>query len=105
MMALQSTSIDAYHAKTNQRQTQVDRLHDIVKQHPDGITDSQIAKVMGLARSQVAARRCGLRDKLDQEGSKFVLRKLGKVLDTKTNVNVNRWGLVLRDQKQTKLFD
>jgi len=101
---VERTSIDAYRLAKEQRKTQEGTLLALLRQYPEGLTDSQIAERMGLAKSQASARRNGIKDKLASGGGLEALAKVGTITDPKTKKTVNLWAIVRRSEGQTKLF-
>ena len=87
------------------RDTQEGKLLELLERHPQGLTDAQMGEAMQLPKSQIAARRNGLKERFAAVKSTRTIRDVGVAKDPKTQKNVTVWALREAGSIQRSLFD
>ena len=88
------TSRESASATKEQRRTQRERLHAILRAAPAGFTDAEIAEIMELPRALASARRNDLDTWLEGTGAHERVRSVGTRIDQYTRRKVKVWKLV-----------
>lgn len=97
-MPVTDTSRAAYGESKEDRLSQERRLFRLYRQHPEGLSDREVADHMRLTCALASARRNGLRKNLD--GTDFGLRLVRKDKDGLTGKKVQFWTVARVDQSE-----
>jgi len=103
-MSIAETSRASFQETREDRISQERKLFLLYKSHPEGLSDRDVSRLIGLDCSQASARRNGLEKKL--EDTKWKLVKTHKAKDPKTYKTVQHWTVEERysDGTQARLI-